>query len=515
MSKNLRDQIGSIAGAWALHRKNFLNYPMVIFLGEDGKVYSSIDRIKTWQISGSSLLFFDDQYNPLYSFEFKRQQEYAVLLEGKLLENSLRYLLRSCGTFRPLTKAYQPGQMPKANEVNFMEKLSAGGSFAVELAPMEDGVAQVVKEFTYDSTGKNLPITQDQLYTMPPVFFRVVPHAKVIGGFVIQNLRGHCLAESATTSDICTAENPNYNVYLDDGLNGQWYYDSKSRIDHIDGICFYLDNGAGIDHIYLQCLACVHILDWLEKAGLDFSKVKFLLRKGFINADHEAAFKVSGWFDKVPKDAIIDLSKYSPIVSCDTIIYPSYQWIVSPVRKPENFAWTVLPVSKSANYVFENVKARVLASNLKRSKIPMFMILRRNTRRPRLLNEVALLKALEPLGIVGVDTAEFNFEEKVRLFHGARFIVGCQGAGFVHAVFCEPGTFVHTIFNDTIMYEMHKTICHRMDLKFSCSVYPTEILPDDDDYYPLDRCFYANVDEVVANVKKILAQPEFDDLRSQ
>jgi capsular polysaccharide biosynthesis protein len=67
-------------------------------------------------------------------------------------------------------------------------------------------------------------------------------------------------------------------------------------------------------------------------------------------------------------------------------------------------------------------------------------ISRRDSSRRQLANEAELEAALADLGFSVVSPGNLSFEDQVRLFRSAEFIVSPHGAGLANVLFCRPGT---------------------------------------------------------------------------
>lgn len=515
MAEKLTDKIGKIEGTWALHYLGFHNFAQMIHLKNDGTVegLQAID-IKTWGTAGPLLYLFDEQLHVKFIFQYKFHQPIVPVLQGVEVGKPGRYLMRNCGEPHNIVPYYEG--MQKVQDIDFLSKLGENEDFSIEIEPSVEHIAPLERDLTVNATDLTQRILDPQQpVTSPPIFMHVVKNAKMISGFVVQKTDGRCLLESSALSDMNTSFRDHIHCYID-YPNQLQYFPEVPVQDEIDGICVFMENSAGMDHWIMQSLPSLYILDWLENAGVDMSKVKILLRRNYFNEDHKAAFKASGWLDKIPETSIIDLEKLPPSIRIKTLIYPSFMWIIMGSSMPPNYNFSLYSLSHKVKPIFERIKKNVLASSPKRINVPLvFIVRKKETVRRRLLNELDLLAKLEPLGFEAVDTAELNFEDKVRLFHGARVVVASRGAGMTFTLFCEPGTHVHQLchYASTFDYDHHKVIAYMMNLKFSCMFYPELRLPDDDNYLDNQRCFSVDVDEVVANVKKILARPELADLK--
>lgn len=513
MMSPLEASAGKIVGSWGLHYHGFHNPGPILHLLEDGRV-DSINSIKLWAVSGPNLFLIDDKLIVCMVLQFRELQEGRVpILQGQVVSTSHACYLRRCGEAHPIINFNDV--MPKAHEINFLQELKNTKDFSVEIEPRTEVVAPLEEDLTYNATQSNAPILSSQPVSLPPIYFHVLNQARIISGFVVEASDGRCLMESSSLSE-CNTVFDRVPAYVDYEKKLQFYYSIEAK-DKIEGLCIYIENGSGMDHWLMQSLPTIYILDWLEKAGVDFSKVKFLTRRGFFNEDQKAAYKAAGWLDKMPESSIVDLSKLSPAVAVEKLIYPSFMWIIIAQSCPQKFNLSLYPLSQKVRATYEKIKHGVVVSAPNTNIYPLvFIIRKKETLRKRLLNEMELLEALKPLGFVGVDLADLNFEEKVQLFDGARVVVATRGAGLTFSLFCRPGTHIHELCHDTnnFLYDHHKVLAHMMDLKFSCVLYPTLSLPDDGENPPNNLCFTVNIEEVVANIRKILARPELSDLKN-
>jgi capsular polysaccharide biosynthesis protein len=523
MSQLLEQTIGKIIGVWALHLIDFHNINGLIDLREDGSVQSSVG-IKHWAVSGPSLLLMDVRFKVIHIFQFAFYQGPAPVLVNVRTGTAKRWFLRSCGEPHRLTDLYEG--MHKAEDIDFVNMLSSRKDFSVEIKPAVDISVPLEGDATIDhfadehlTTNRDSPdyriSLNPQPVTLPPVFMSVVNDGKLVAGLVVEKADGRCLRESASLTDYGTSHDP-FHCYID-YEKGVEYYLPVEPIDRIEGICIYIENGFGIDHWLMQSLPCIYILDWLEKAGVDFSKVKLLLRRGFSCDEHRDAFKAAGWLDKIPETSCIDMSKLSYIVKVDQLIFPSFMWMIVGANKPPHYHFSLYAISQAVKPVYDRIKQALLPTAPKKDHPPLVYLMRRTKTAAgkRLLNEEALFEALEPLGFTAVDPAELDLAGKIALYHNARVVVGARGGGLTLTLFSQPGTHVHMLCHKTTAFDFDhpKVIAAMTGAKFSCAIYPEILTAEDELYLFNQRCFSVDINEVVENMKKILARPELADLR--
>jgi capsular polysaccharide biosynthesis protein len=84
-----------------------------------------------------------------------------------------------------------------------------------------------------------------------------------------------------------------------------------------------------------------------------------------------------------------------------------------------------------------------------------------------LVNEDALIAALEAEGFVTVEPETMRFEDQVRLFAAARVVVGLGGAAMFNTVFCAEGTRVVTIEGSTAFVDNHAGLFAGLGLRYA------------------------------------------------
>ena len=93
------------------------------------------------------------------------------------------------------------------------------------------------------------------------------------------------------------------------------------------------------------------------------------------------------------------------------------------------------------DFVFEKyytLKLRnYLLSNKSTKEFPKRFFITRKGSSHRQINEDELFAVLEPLGFKMVAPEQLSFEDQMRLFNDAEWIVGCTGAAFTNLLFCS------------------------------------------------------------------------------
>jgi capsular polysaccharide biosynthesis protein len=83
-----------------------------------------------------------------------------------------------------------------------------------------------------------------------------------------------------------------------------------------------------------------------------------------------------------------------------------------------------------------------------------------------LLNEVALIDALRPLGFETVEPELLSPAEQIRTFAGADVVVGLGGGAMFNTVFCKPGTRVLSIESSSTHLAAHASLFASLGLRY-------------------------------------------------
>lgn len=90
--------------------------------------------------------------------------------------------------------------------------------------------------------------------------------------------------------------------------------------------------------------------------------------------------------------------------------------------------------------------------------------------RRRLRNEAEVEEVLSRLGFISVRLERLAFEQQVRLFANAEFIVAPHGAGLANCAFCRPGTRLIEIFGKKYTPGFFRRLAAICKLDYYCMV---------------------------------------------
>jgi len=116
-------------------------------------------------------------------------------------------------------------------------------------------------------------------------------------------------------------------------------------------------------------------------------------------------------------------------------------------------------------------------------------------------NEDALVDALAGLGVVPVLLSALTLAEQVRLFGGARLVVGPHGAGLANVVFARPGAVLYELLPSHYLKPHMSRLAELAGLHYWCDVHPAETQPG---LWRHHTPWRVDIDAVLARVTAIL-----------
>jgi len=126
---------------------------------------------------------------------------------------------------------------------------------------------------------------------------------------------------------------------------------------------------------------------------------------------------------------------------------------------------------ETARAIFRNIVGRCALKGQAPTPAKIFVSRRSITQKSgghyrALQNEDHLAETLERLGFVVVEPELLPFEEQVRIFSNAKFIVGLGGAAMFNAVFASPGTNLISIESTSVFALNHARLFASLELNY-------------------------------------------------
>jgi capsular polysaccharide biosynthesis protein len=117
-------------------------------------------------------------------------------------------------------------------------------------------------------------------------------------------------------------------------------------------------------------------------------------------------------------------------------------------------------------------------------------------------NEDELVERLTELGIEPVVLSGLGLAEQVRLFHGARLVIGPHGAGMANVVFCARGAVMYELLPSHYTNPCMGRLAQSRGVHYWCDVHRAEARPE---VWRHETPWSVDIDAVVARVETILA----------
>jgi hypothetical protein len=117
-------------------------------------------------------------------------------------------------------------------------------------------------------------------------------------------------------------------------------------------------------------------------------------------------------------------------------------------------------------------------------------------------NEDELVERLTALGVEPVVLGGMGLAEQVRLFHGARLVIGPHGAGMANVVFCAPGAVMYELLPSHYTNPCMGRMAQARGVHYWCDVHRAEARPE---VWRHETPWSVDIDAVVARVATILA----------
>lgn len=125
---------------------------------------------------------------------------------------------------------------------------------------------------------------------------------------------------------------------------------------------------------------------------------------------------------------------------------------------------------------------------------------RADSGRRRLTNELELQHALELVGFTIVVPGSLSIREQVRLFRGARLIVGAHGAGLTNLAFCRPGTKVIELVGSSYPNACMNRIAQARGLAYYAECFPSPQHLSGDEH---NQSWSVDIDRMMAVVSRL------------
>lgn len=145
-------------------------------------------------------------------------------------------------------------------------------------------------------------------------------------------------------------------------------------------------------------------------------------------------------------------------------------WKVEQLFYASPVAMTGDHESKSLLWVRDTVWQRCLGGAPTRIGWRKLYLTRNQTWSRNIVNETELIPPLRERGFEVMDCGKLSFDEQVRLFSEAAYIVGPHGAAFTNMLWSPPGLKVLEIFEPASVRRCYWSMCQTLGHRHACGI---------------------------------------------
>jgi tetratricopeptide (TPR) repeat protein/capsular polysaccharide biosynthesis protein len=261
-----------------------------------------------------------------------------------------------------------------------------------------------------------------------------------------------------------------------------------------DGTVAVLSGLSG--HVYYHWMMDIlPRLEILRRGGFDWDDIDWFL----INSQQKAFQKETLAALGIPIHKILESDRH-PHVQARRLVVPSF---------PGHMDWVSEGTIQFLRNTFLPQKSD--DNRNKSSKYPEKIYISRATADyRRVLNQSAVIEALESVGVVSVTLESLSVREQAELFFHSKTIVAPHGSGLTNLVFCQPGTSVIELFSPNYVRTDYWIVSQRLGLQhyyikgesFECEFVQRLMNPN-----PLTEDLYVSSETIEGILRMLQNQP--------
>jgi capsular polysaccharide biosynthesis protein len=185
-------------------------------------------------------------------------------------------------------------------------------------------------------------------------------------------------------------------------------------------------------------------LDLLDRSGIDRGTIDGFLVSHHLPFQQETLAQLG-----IPASKILTPEQY-PYIQATRLLVPSF---------PGSPAW--MP-----QWACQWLRQQFLPANLVPTASTRLYISRSETTTRRVINEAAIVAALEKVGFQCVTLESLSVKEQAALLATAEVVIAPHGGGLTNLVFCRPGTIVIEIFSPYFVYPCYWLVSNLVGLNY-------------------------------------------------
>lgn len=190
------------------------------------------------------------------------------------------------------------------------------------------------------------------------------------------------------------------------------------RTKFLKGKTLLLKGGIGYYHNIVDSVTTLSLMEDIQLSVNDFDNFIFLKMD-------EDIFK--NIFEKfgIKRSACISFDAKNKAFECEELYASTYNW---------NGNWF-------KEFILKKVKNYLPVHSTKHYPEKIY-VSRENAKMRRVVNENLVMDKLSSYGFVKIFNEDYTFEEQIKLYQNARYVVSTHGANLTNVIFCEPGAKV-------------------------------------------------------------------------
>jgi capsular polysaccharide biosynthesis protein len=173
-------------------------------------------------------------------------------------------------------------------------------------------------------------------------------------------------------------------------------------------------------------------------------------------------------------------------------------WLVERLLYVSPVAMTGDHEEYSLKWVKDTILDRVLGAGMRPKASRKIYLARKNTWSRNLINEDELIPLLCEKGFEIVDCAQYSFDEQVKIFSEAAFVIGPHGGAMTNILWAPEGLKVFEIFEPTTIRRCYWSMCKILGYNHFCGI------ADSVDNKNREPNIHVNIKEIERAIDKIL-----------
>lgn len=219
---------------------------------------------------------------------------------------------------------------------------------------------------------------------------------------------------------------------------------SLPPIQSVDGVVAVLA-GLTNDLYFHWIFDVLPRFDLLTRSNIEIDSIDYFLVSSHRPFQQETLQRLG-----IPASKILETQNYLHL-QADRLVVPSY---------PSSPAWMTQRVCRWLQQI-------ILGANFRpQAGCDRVYLTRQHATTRRIINEMELIKFLQPLGFQVVALETLTVQAQAQLLASAQVVISAHGGGLTNLTFCQPGTKVIEIFSPNFVYPCYWLVSNLLQLDY-------------------------------------------------